>query len=84
MSEINCSLLSGKDCVIVFKSEDAVARLSGDEFVILIDSADTEELTALASQIVDGYIEALLFRQSRNLRCPKHRHRIISKRREGL
>jgi diguanylate cyclase (GGDEF)-like protein len=39
-----------RDCV---QAGGAVGRLSGDEFVILIDSGNTDELTVLASKIVD-------------------------------
>ncbi|MCM3710649.1 sensor domain-containing protein [Sporosarcina luteola] len=47
-----------RDCV---HSENAVARLSGDEFVVLIDSGDTDELTALAAQIVEDISQPYYF-----------------------
>lgn len=39
-----------RDCV---QNKDAAARLSGDEFVVLVDSADKDELNTLATQLVD-------------------------------
>ncbi|MGN7386052.1 sensor domain-containing protein [Sporosarcina sp. SAFN-015] len=46
------------DCV---QSEDAVARLSGDEFIILIDSTDKEQLASIASQIVEDISQPYFF-----------------------
>lgn len=39
-----------RDCV---QDKEAAARLSGDEFVVLVDSADEDELITLATQLVD-------------------------------
>lgn len=47
-----------RDCVL---SENTVARLSGDEFVVLIDTGDTDELTALATQIVEDISQPYYF-----------------------
>ncbi|WP_239433011.1 sensor domain-containing protein [Sporosarcina sp. ACRSL] len=47
-----------RDCV---QDEEAVGRLSGDEFVILVDSGDSDELTALASQIVNYLSQPYFF-----------------------
>ncbi|WP_252504873.1 EAL domain-containing protein [Sporosarcina sp. Marseille-Q4943] len=47
-----------RDCV---QSENSAARLSGDEFVVLVDSGDTEELTALASKIIDDISQPYFF-----------------------
>ena len=46
-----------RDCV---QDEEAVARLSGDEFVIIIDTGDRDKLTSLASQIVADLSEPYL------------------------
>ncbi|WP_432362575.1 sensor domain-containing protein [Sporosarcina sp. UB5] len=47
-----------RDCVQI---DDAVARLSGDEFVVLIDTADTDELTTLAEQIINDISQPYFF-----------------------
>lgn len=44
------------------QNKTAAARLSGDEFVILIDSVDRDELTTLAAQIVEDISQPYSFK----------------------
>lgn len=56
-----------RDCV---QGEDTVARLSGDEFIILVDTADTEKLTFIASQIVGDISQPYVFNNQETFVAP--------------